>query len=167
MTLEKIEKSKSLNDDLHVKLLEVDLEEYDIGIRNGKNQLKHLDQEIKIFLDLVDEADKEYDIEKLAEGDIHNDVVERKYWIERMAKQATLDLLEHGSIAVGNMDSIINMDKEAQKEIFYLATGNYYQLKSGLEEAEVNSLPMTELRDNPRMLLEGSEQLKLDRDILE
>jgi hypothetical protein len=171
LTFERIEKVKAFDDDINLKLLEVDLEEHDITIRNIKINMKHCDIEMKGFLDLLEEADKEYDLEKLMSGGMHDDEVERKYWIERMSRQATLDLLATGTIGVGNMESIISMNKKDQKEIFNLATKDYFQLKSTLQETELKYLPLTKddkkylNHQPPIMLSEG--QLTLDKNILE
>ena len=171
LTFERIEKVKAFDDDINLKLLEVDLEEHDITIRNIKINMKHCDIEMKGFLDLLEEADKEYDLEKLMSGGMHDDEVERKYWIERMSRQATLDLLATGTIGVGNMESIISMNKKDQKEIFNLATKDYFQLKSTLQETELKYLPSTKEdkkylnHQPPIMLSEG--QLTLDKNILE
>ena len=171
LTFERIEKVKAFDDDINLKLLEVDLEEHDITIRNIKINMKHCDIEMKGFLDLLEEADKEYDLEKLMSGGMHDDEVERKYWIERMARQATLDLISAGTIGVGNLESIISMNKKDQQEIFNLATKDYFQLKSTLQETELKYLPSTKedkkylYHQPPVMLPEG--QLTLDKNILE
>tara|TARA_Y100000310_G_scaffold342949_1_gene448391 strand:- start:1054 stop:1776 length:723 start_codon:yes stop_codon:yes gene_type:complete len=171
MTIENIEKAKSLNDDLTVKLLNVDLEEHDLSIRNIEQNIEHCKQEMQVFLDMLDEADKEYNLKELMTGKMHDEEIERKYWIERMARQATLDLISVGSISVGNMDSIINMDKDDQQKVFNKATEEYYELKSGLEDAERKYLPSVKderkyLLNQPTMLLENGD-IKLDKDILE
>jgi len=171
ITIENIEKAKSLNDDLSVELLNVDLEEHDISIRNIKQNIEHCNQESQVFLDMLDEADTEYNLKELMAGKMHDDEIEKEYWIERMARQATLDLLSLGSISVGNMDSIINMDKDDQQKVFNKATKEYFELKSGLEDAERKYLPPVKearkyLLNQPTMLLQDGNY-NLDKDILE
>jgi hypothetical protein len=171
ITIENIEKAKSLNDDLTVKLLNVDLEEHDVSIRNIEQNIEHCKQEMQVFLDMLDEADKEFNLKELMTGKMHDEEIERKYWIERMARQATLDLISVGSISVGNMDSIMNMDKDDQQKVFNKATEEYYELKSGLEDAERKYLPSVKderkyLLNQPTMLLQNGD-IKLDKDILE
>ena len=53
-----------------------------------------------------------------------------------MSKQAGLDLLTTGTIGMGNLDAIITMDPDDQKEVFKHALGFHNELKGQLEGAE-------------------------------
>ena len=46
---------------------------------------------------------------------------EHKYWIARMAKQASVDLLTTGRIQAGNLDSMLQMSPEDQAAVTDLA----------------------------------------------
>ena len=45
---------------------------------------------------------------------------EHEYWTVRMAKQAMLDMISYGRIGTGNLDSILMMDPEQQKQVLTL-----------------------------------------------
>jgi hypothetical protein len=47
--------------------------------------------------------------------------LERQYWITRMAKQASMDLMAIGRISQGNLDSIVQMPLQDQEETIKIA----------------------------------------------
>lgn len=48
--------------------------------------------------------------------------LERDYWIKRLGKQAAMDMIAYGRVGVGNMDSIVMMDKQTQRETLQTAS---------------------------------------------
>ena len=50
------------------------------------------------------------------------DKFEHEYWTVRMAKQAMLDMISYGRVGTGNLDSILMMSAEQQKQVLSLAS---------------------------------------------
>jgi len=57
------------------------------------------------------------------------DVYEAEYWTNRLAKQASTDLVFYGRIGTGNMDAILSMAPEQQSETLGLALNYAAQLQ--------------------------------------
>lgn len=53
---------------------------------------------------------------------IKSESLEEDYWKKRLAKQAATDLIANGRIGVGNIDSIMMLDKDSQRETLELAS---------------------------------------------
>ena len=82
------------------------------------------------FIDLIKEF-LDSDDAKLPDGTLLLDVIgnkelehkyEHEYWTVRMAKQAMLDMVAYGRIGTGNLDSILMMGPEQQKQVLSLAS---------------------------------------------
>lgn len=101
-------------DDLEKELILIDIDQlnYDLSVYEKKYRvcLEELETFAKIIKDIVP------DITTLETFKEHNEVEERNYWIARMAKQATMDLITIGKIGQGNLDSIAMMPIQDQEE---------------------------------------------------
>ena len=90
------------------------------------------------FIDLIQEF-KESEEALLPDGsgrtyfDIINtdeeDLYEAEYWTNRLAKQASSDLLFYGRVNTGNMDAILSMSEQQQAETLALAHSYATQIK--------------------------------------
>lgn len=90
------------------------------------------------FIDLINEF-KESEEALLPDGsgrtyfDIINtdeeDLYEAEYWTNRLAKQASSDLLFYGRVNTGNMDAILSMGEQQQAETLALAHSYATQIK--------------------------------------
>ena len=90
------------------------------------------------FIDLINEF-KESEEALLPDGsgrtyfDIINtdeeDLYEAEYWTNRLAKQASSDLLFYGRVNTGNMDAILSMGEQQQAETLALAHNYATQIK--------------------------------------
>jgi len=128
-------------DTLDIELYEMDLKEQKINIRRIENSIVHTEHEMNVMLKMMKEADEAgIDVQSISEGSYMDPEEEKDYWIQRMSKQAGLDLLTTGTIGMGNLDAIITMDPEDQKEVFKHALGFHNELKGQLEGAERNLL---------------------------
>ena len=109
-----LRKFESETDPLEKELIGVDIEQldYDLSVYAKKYRvcLEELETFARIIKDIVP------DVETLETYKEHNEVEERKYWITRMAKQATMDLVTIGKIGQGNLDSIAMMPLQDQEE---------------------------------------------------
>lgn len=147
-------------DDLEQELIKVDIDQcdYDISVYDKKYQvvLKELDLFSNIIKDIVP------DMETLETYKIDNDVEERNYWIARMAKQATMDLVTIGRIGQGNLDSIAMMPLQDQEETIKAALKYNNILNTGIHALEKQA--QQELTSNEMNYIDEivNKQLKLE-----
>jgi len=89
------------------------------------NKVQQCKYEIDGLLRIIKEhTGGETDMKKLTETILNKEneeLEERKYWIARMAKQCSLDLLTTGRIQAGNLDSMLMMCPEDQAAVTDLA----------------------------------------------
>jgi hypothetical protein len=124
------EKIEFLTEPLRKELVELSIKDMNIDLRKYQRNLKDAYKERQIFIDLVKEfLDSEDSI--LPDGtplievfgnELLEDKLEKEYWSIRMAKQAMLDMISYGRIGTGNLDSILMMSPEQQKEVMALAS---------------------------------------------
>lgn len=60
--------------------------------------------------------------------------LEHQYWTLRMAKQAALDVMFYGRVNEGNMDAILMMHPEQQKQVLSLATQHALEIDNGINQ---------------------------------
>lgn len=109
----------------------------EIEIKHLKNllggQLRNLrgqQNERQMYIELIEQLDKsEYgtlpDGTKLIDafdepGKLEE--LERDYWIKRLGKQAAMDMIAYGKVGVGNMDSIVMLNKKDQEMALAMAS---------------------------------------------
>lgn len=121
-------------DELKRQLILVDIEQcdYDMSVYDKKYRvcLEELEKFACVVKDIVP------DIETLESYKEHNEIEERNYWIARMAKQATMDLMTIGRIGSGNLDSIAMMPLEDQQETIKAALKYNTLLNKGIQVIE-------------------------------
>ena len=112
------------------ELVDLTIADMKIDLRKYKRNLKDAYIERQGFVDLIAEF-LESDDAKLPNGGSLIDVIgnkelehkfEHEYWTVRMAKQAMLDMISYGRIGTGNLDSILMMSPEQQKDVLSLAS---------------------------------------------
>jgi hypothetical protein len=118
-----------------------------IDLRKFKRNLKDAYRERQGFIELVKEfLDSEDAV--LADGTklievFGNPVLEEKYeheyWTVRMAKQAMLDMISYGRIGTGNLDSILMMDPEQQKQVLSLASAYTVSIDKNINQLMVHA----------------------------
>jgi hypothetical protein len=112
---------------LKKELISVDIDQLNYDISVYEKKLKMVKEEIDNFCDIVKTLVP--DMSTLETYKEQNPELERAYWVTRMAKQASMDLLTIGRISQGNMDSIVMMPIADQEEtiktaLTYTATLN-------------------------------------------
>tara|TARA_R110000868_G_scaffold183975_7_gene425393 strand:+ start:880 stop:1590 length:711 start_codon:yes stop_codon:yes gene_type:complete len=113
-------------------LLDIDQLQYDISVYEKK--LRIVEEELNEFAKLVLEiVPSLVELEKYTQ---HNEELEREYWIYRMAKQASVDMVTTGRIGAGNLDSIAMMAPEDQALTIGSALLNSKKLTSGINRIE-------------------------------
>ena len=87
------------------------------------NKLKQSQDEISGFISIIKERTGEdpSTCMNMLEDKQLKEEEEHKYWIARMAKQASVDLLTTGRIQAGNLESMLQMSPEDQAAITDLA----------------------------------------------
>jgi hypothetical protein len=113
-------------------LLDIDQLQYDISVYSKKLRVveEELDGFVKLVLEIVPTL---ADLETYKE---HNEELEREYWIYRMAKQASVDMVTTGRIGAGNLDSIAMMSPQDQALTIGSALLNSKKLTSGINRIE-------------------------------
>jgi len=58
------------------------------------------------------------------------DEYEKQYWISRLAKQASMDLIAYGQISAGNLSAILDLTQDMQNDILAIAHNFSIQMKN-------------------------------------
>lgn len=113
-------------------LLDIDQLEYDLSVYEKKIRVvrEELDEFAKLVMEIVPT------VTELETYKDHNEELEREYWIHRMGKQATVDMVTTGRIGAGNLDSIAMMSPEDQALTIGTALLNSKKLTSGIQKIE-------------------------------
>lgn len=146
--------------DLERELILLDIDQYQYDISVYAKKLRIVEEELEEFAKLVMEiVPNTEELQTYAE---HNEELEREYWIYRMAKQASVDMVTTGRIGAGNLDSIAMMAPQDQALAIGSALVNSKKLTAGInkiEEAVNNNVNL--LNSNFSGLFNKSELLGL------
>lgn len=124
------ESKQYLTDPKKKEMVDLNVADMKIDLRKFKRNLKDAYIERQGFVDLIKEF-MDSDDAKLPDGTTLMDVIgkkeledkyEREYWTVRMAKQAMLDMIAYGRVGTGNLDSILMMEPEQQRQVLSLAS---------------------------------------------
>jgi hypothetical protein len=124
------ESKEFIADSKRKEMVDLTIADKHIDLRKFKRNLKDAYREregfivlIKEFLDSEDAilSDGTKLIEVFGNPELE-EKYEHEYWTVRMAKQAMLDMISYGRIGTGNLDSILMMDPEQQKQVLSLAS---------------------------------------------
>lgn len=124
------ESKEFITDPKRKQLIDLTIADMNIDLRKFQRNLKDAHIERQGFVDLIKEFLNSEDA-KLPDGSNLIDVIgnkelehkyEHEYWTVRMAKQAMLDMVAYGRIGTGNLDSILMMEPEQQKQVLSLAS---------------------------------------------
>ncbi len=129
--------------------VELQKEFISLEILDKKNDCRRFERQLRDFISERDDVinlikefcDSEYG--RLPDGTPLMDVfgnreleeqLEHQYWTIRMAKQAALDVMFYGRVNEGNMDSILMMNPEQQKQVLSLATQHALEIDNGVNQ---------------------------------
>ena len=124
------ESKEFITDPKRKEMVDLTIADKLIDLRKFKRNLKDAYIERQGFIDLIKEYLNSEDA-ILPDGTKLIDVFgnkeleekyEHEYWTVRMAKQAMLDMISYGRIGTGNLDSILMMDPDQQKQVLTLAS---------------------------------------------
>lgn len=126
------------DDQFDKRLAQIEADNETKNLQQSQKKLREYYLERQNLIDLINEF-LESDEAMLPDGsgrtymDILNteeeDVYEAEYWTNRLAKQASTDLVFYGRIGTGNMDAILSMAPEQQSETLGLALNYAAQLQ--------------------------------------
>lgn len=113
-------------------ILDIDQLQYDISVYNKRLRVaeEELDEFAKLVIEIVPT------VEELENYRNHNEELEREYWIYRMAKQASVDMVTTGRIGAGNLDSIAMMAPQDQAFTIGSALVSSKKLTAGINKIE-------------------------------
>lgn len=120
--------------DLEKELIHLDIDQLQYDLSVYQKKLRVVEEELDEFAKLVIEIVPS--ISELEKYKQHNEELEREYWIYRMAKQASVDMVTTGRIGAGNLDSIAMMAPEDQALTIGSALLNSKKLTSGINRIE-------------------------------
>jgi hypothetical protein len=122
------------SDNLQQELILLDIEQLDYDLSVYTKKYKVCLEELENFASIV--KDIVPDITTLESYKYQNETEERNYWIARMAKQATMDLMTIGRIGQGNLDSIAMMPVNDQTATIKAALKYNGLLSKGISNIE-------------------------------
>ena len=125
-------------DDLRRELIAVDIDQCDYDLSVYEKKYRVCLAELETFAEIV--RDIVPDTKTLESYREHNEEEERNYWVARMAKQATMDLMTIGRIGQGNLDSIAMMPLEDQAETIKAALKYNSLLNKGVQSIEKQAM---------------------------
>jgi hypothetical protein len=159
------ESKEFITDSKRKEMIDLTVADKLIDLRKFKRNLRDAYRERQGFIELIKEF-LETEEAVLPDGTKLIDVFgnpeleekyEHEYWTVRMAKQAMLDMISYGRIGTGNLDSILMMDPEQQKQVLTLASAYTISI-----DRNINHL-MTQATTNNFSIEESlKNQLKLD-----
>lgn len=137
-------------DEYQKEYLKVELDDLIIDRKVWEKKFKMAHEEMRIFLDFL-KSNGITNREDATKAIEYNHEEEHKYWIARMAKQSTVDILTQGRIGAGNLDSILMMEEEDQVATMQLALDYSSALGVGLHNLRLNA------EEKVKDLLEGKQ----------
>lgn len=163
------ESKEFITDSKRKELVDLTIADKMIDLRKFKRNLKDAYSERQGFIDLIKEF-LESDESVLPDGTKLIDVFgnkeleekfEHEYWTVRMAKQAMLDMISYGRIGTGNLDSILMMDPEQQKQVLTLASAYTISIDKNINQqmtlATTNNFTIEESLKNQLRLIEPNK----------
>ena len=113
---------------------QIELDDAKLDLEMWDRRTAQLDYEMNVFIDHIQ---KNVDsLEELEKGTAWNDEEERKYWVARLGKQAAMDIIAHGRVGIGNLDSISMMQQEDQIAALDVASQYSCLMKLSMEKIQ-------------------------------
>jgi len=168
------ESKEFISDPKRKEMINLTVADKHIDLRKFKRNLKDAYRERQGFIDLIKEFLESEDA-ILPDGTKLIDVFgnpeleekyEHEYWTIRMAKQAMLDMISYGRIGTGNLDSILMMDPEQQKQVLSLASAYTISIDRNINQlmtqATTNHFTIEESLKN-QLKLDGSNKIETEK----
>ena len=140
---------ETVEDPYERKLMELDIEEFELDRNKYNVTLHQYDNELAAFMDWINKHwETIEEVEKAAE---YTEEDERKYWIARMGKQAAIDVYTTGKIGTGNLDSIAMMREDDQYSTLNVAMQYAGLLNVGIAKIQNELKPHLD-----KLMMDGS-----------
>ena len=142
LALQEEEKLVSATSNLQKEFINLEITDRKNDCIRFERQLRDTVYERDDILKLIKEF-SESEFSKLPDGTALLDVfgnkeleeeLELHYWTVRMAKQASLDVMFYGKVNEGNMDAILMMHPDQQKQVLSLATQHALEIDNGVNQ---------------------------------
>jgi hypothetical protein len=163
------ESKEFIADPKRKEMVDLTIADKHVDLRKFKRNLRDAYRERQGFIDLIKEFLETEDA-ILPDGTRLIDVFgnpeleekyEHEYWTVRMAKQAMLDMISYGRIGTGNLDSILMMNPEQQKQVLTLASAYTISIDKNINqlmaEATTNNFSIEESLKNQLKLTEPNK----------
>jgi len=136
--IERCKKKIEETDDIFEKqLLELEIKDLSIDLCVWKKKIEQAHIEMKYFLDFVKGVcPNEKETEKFFEL---NPEEEHKYWIARLAKQLSIDIITSGRLGSGNLDTILQLPESDQVKTLQLALNYSGAINAGVDNLKLNA----------------------------
>jgi hypothetical protein len=168
------ESKEFITDPKRKEMVDLTIADKHIDLRKFKRNLKDAYREREGFIVLVKEFLDSEDailpdgtklIEVFGNPELE-EKYEHEYWTVRMAKQAMLDMISYGRIGTGNLDSILMMDPEQQKEVLSLASAYTVSIDKNINflmsKATTNNFSIEESLKN-QLKLGGPDKVETEK----
>lgn len=142
LALQEEEKLNSATSDLQKEFIKLEIQDKRNDCVRFERQMRDTILERDDILKLINDFCKS-EYAKLPDGKHLMDVfgnkeleeeLEHQYWTVRMAKQAALDVMFYGRVNEGNMDAILMMHPDQQKQVLSLATQHALEIDNGVNQ---------------------------------
>lgn len=142
LALQEEEKLNSATSDLQKEFIKLEIQDKRNDCVRFERQMRDTILERDDILKLINDFCKS-EYAKLPDGTSLMDVfgnkeleeeLEHQYWTVRMAKQAALDVMFYGRVNEGNMDAILMMHPDQQKQVLSLATQHALEIDNGVNQ---------------------------------
>ena len=121
------ERLKRTDDELIKAELQLDILVTENKLEAIHRERSRIEAELKSFYEVIDYFNENYDIEQMLSM---KDTLEIDYWVKRLSKQASLDLVSGGRISNGNLSAMLDLPDE----IFSICMQETYKLTQQLAQ---------------------------------
>lgn len=113
---------------------QIELDDAKLDLEMWDRRKAQLEYEMNVFIEHI--QGHVNSLEELEKGTEWNEDEERKYWVARLGKQAAMDIIAHGRVGIGNLDSISMMKQEDQIAALDVASQYSCLMKLSMEKIQ-------------------------------
>jgi hypothetical protein len=121
--------------ELEISKKQEDLLKVDVALKDAYKERDYLLNMINTLLDSPEGKTEDGRPLTAIFGTPEEELYHKQYWVMRLAKQASMDLLSMGRIGSGNMEAIINLAPDVQSQVFAIA--NDFSLKLENQQMQI------------------------------
>lgn len=126
---------KEDSESLEYQLLEMDKEVIEMEINTIEVKNVRVANEVESFAKLINDIiENNNDIENT----FTSEEATKRYWVKRLGKQASIDLVSTGKISAGNLEAITQLPTEIQEEVLSTCLQYSENVSQGLHDIQKN-----------------------------